>query len=72
MTDDIRWMDGQAANGKFVLKMVYANGGTAYLKNDSYSGIVHYYNLLQDCPEIVNALILNPDGQPVCEMSKAA
>lgn len=67
---DIRWLDGKPAGNKFVMRMQYANGGTAFMKNETYEGIVHYYNLLQGCPEVVNAVIFDPTGVAVNEMSK--
>lgn len=70
MKDDVRWLDGQPATGKFVMRMEYANGGTAYMKNATYEGIVNHYNLLITCPDVVDAYIYNPQGECVNQMNK--
>lgn len=68
--DNVIWLDNNSSTGMFVLKMHYANGGMAYMKNKTYNGIVHFFNLISGCPDIVDACIYNPNGEPVFEMNK--
>ena len=68
---DINWLDGKPATGKFIMQMHYANGGRAYMKNETYEGIVRYYNSLSGCPDIVDAYIYNPQGEIISNRKAA-
>jgi hypothetical protein len=63
--DDIRWLDGKDSVGKFVMKMNYANGSVAYMKNESLDRIKHYHDLVAKMPEIVEAIVYDPQGKAV-------
>jgi hypothetical protein len=68
--NDIRWLDGKNATGKFILEMGFANGSKSYLKNESYDKILHYYNILWDCPECVSMTIFNPQTEQIASKFK--
>jgi len=68
---DIKWLDGQDAKGKFILEMLFANGGTGYLKNDSYEAICKHYEVLWDSPEVVSMTLYHPNGKVVAAKNKA-
>ena len=67
MNDNIRWLDGKSAEGKFILELNYTNGGTGYLKNESEERINHYYEIMADSPEIAGLTIYRPDGSIVVQ-----
>lgn len=70
MKDDVRWLDGKTAEGKFIMKIFYANGGTAYMKNATHEGIMNHYDLLNGCPDVVDICVYNPNGEFVHQMKK--
>ena len=70
--DDVQWFDNKDCQGHFVLEMNYKNGGRAYMKNESKEKIEFYYGLLQDCPDVLTAVIYNPAGKPLVTWAKAA
>ena len=63
MKEDIRWMDGKPAEGKFIMKIVYDNGSMAYMKSDTYEGIVSHYNLMIGFSNVVDASIYGQTGE---------
>lgn len=67
---NITWLDGQDANGQFILEMKFVKG-TGYLKNHSYEKIVEYYNLFWDCADVVGMTIYNPQNQVVASKNRA-
>lgn len=73
--ENINWVDGQNADGKYILQIHFASGGTGYMKNDSYDKLCNYYTLFWDCPEVVGLTIYNPSHQVIAtktRMSQAA
>lgn len=58
---NIQWLDGKSAAGKFILEIEYANGSKCYLKNESKHRINEYYKMIQDCPEVAQLTIYNPE-----------
>lgn len=70
--ENIKWLDCKSATGKFIMKMFYANGITAYMKNSTYEGIINHYDLLKICPDVVDVCIYNPQGYPVNQHLNAA
>jgi hypothetical protein len=68
--NDIRWLDGKNSNGKFILEMLFSNGGTGYLKNDSYEAISKHYEVLWDSPEVVSMTLYHPNGKVVAAKNK--
>jgi len=62
---DIAWLDGKDAKGKFVLQIFYKSGKSAYMKNQSMETLEQYANLLSTCPDVVDTVIYNPDGEKV-------
>jgi hypothetical protein len=68
---DIKWLDGKDATGKFVLEMSFANGGTSYLKNESYDQVCNWYDTLWGSPEVVSMTLFNASGKVVAAKNKA-
>jgi len=66
--ENIQWLDGKDAKGKFVLEIEYANRSKGYLKNESEHRINEYYKMLQDCPEVAQLTIYNPNESIVVRM----
>jgi len=69
---NIKWLDGQNAFGKYVLEILYDNGSSGYMKNDSYEQICHYYRLALELPEVLSVTIYNPQWKVVCTTARAA
>ena len=72
MLNDINWLDGNNADGMFVLEICYANGTKGYLKNKEHERIAHYIALLSDIPEVSNFLVYNPEGKQILGTRMAA
>lgn len=66
--EDIRWLDGKDAKGKFVLEIEYANRSKGYLKNENLGQIKEYYKMLQGCPEVAQLTIYSPEESIVVRM----
>jgi hypothetical protein len=58
---EINWLDGNNADGMFVLEICYTNGTKGYLKNKEHERITHYITLLSDMPEVANFHVYNPE-----------
>lgn len=72
LVDDIRWLDGKPATGKFILRIDYDNGSCGFLKNDNIDKIKEYHRILFDCPEVVKMTVYNPQGSVQNEYKKVA
>lgn len=62
--NNIAWLDGKDADGKFILEINFAGGGKSYLKNDE-SGINRHYEFFWSMDEIVGMTIYSPQRQIV-------
>lgn len=62
---EITWLDGKSADGMFILRFDYSNGGVGFLKNDKYEKLVEYVRIMSDCPDVVQMTISDPAGNPV-------
>lgn len=62
---NINWFDGKDAKNNFVLEMLFANGGTGFLKNESYEKISGQYDFFWDNDQIVGMTLYNPEGKVV-------
>lgn len=69
---DIKWLDGKNAAGKYVLEIIFVNGGKGYLKNEKYETISEQYRVLFDSPEVAGMTLYHINGKPICTKSKTA
>jgi len=69
---DIKWIDGKSATGKYVLEIIFVNGGKGYLKNENYEAISGQYTGLIDCPEVAGMTLYNADGKCIASKCKTA
>ena len=69
---NIKWLDGQNAVGKYVLELMYDNGSVSYMKSESYDQIRNYHSLALGMSEVVGVTIYNPKWQVVCSTARAA
>lgn len=68
----INWLDGKDSTGKFVLEIMFRDGGTGYLKNESYEETCKSYDLFWDSAEVVGLTIFSPDWKPVATRTRMA
>lgn len=57
--NNIAWLDGNNAEGKFILEINFAYGGKGYLKSDE-AGINNHYEFFWSMDEIVGMTVYNP------------
>ena len=69
---EIQWLDGKDSNGKFILELVFQDGGKNYLKNESSEEICRNYDIFWESREIVGMTIFNPEGKPVATRTRMA
>jgi hypothetical protein len=53
---DIKWFDGNSAEGKFILEINFIGGGKGYFKHESYDGIMNILNIIKNHPEILGTI----------------
>lgn len=70
MRNDINWLDGKDAKGKFILEINFQNGGTGFLKNNDVEKLNHYVEVLFSSPEVMCMTIYNPEGVVVSSKPK--
>jgi len=68
---NVKWLDGADAVGKYVLEFYFEDGGTGYLKNESYEQITHWYKLFFECDHVVGMTLYNAAGESIARQSKA-
>ena len=56
-TMDINWLDGNNAEGMFILEICYVDGTKGYLKNKEREQIAYYIGLFSDMPAVSNFLV---------------
>ena len=54
---NINWLDGNSAEGMFILEICYSDGTKGYLKNKEREQIEGYIALFSDMPEVSNFLV---------------
>lgn len=67
--NNIAWLDGKNADGKFILEMNFTGGGKSYFKSDE-KGINNHYEFFWGMDEIVGMTIYNTQRQIVCSKFK--
>jgi len=70
--DNIAWLDGKDANGKFILEILFSNGKTGYLKNSNLEVLNDYQRIFRSATDIVKMTIYDPAKNVVSEKSKMA
>jgi hypothetical protein len=68
--DEVKWLDGKQSHGKYVLEMVFADGGKGYLKNESKNRIEEQYEFFWNCEEVVQLTIFDTNGQWIVSKAK--
>jgi hypothetical protein len=69
---EIQWLNGKDSNGKFVLEIMFRDGGAGYLKNESYDETYKSYDLFWDSSEVVGLTIFDLDGKPIATRTRMA
>ena len=61
----IQWLDGESADGMFILEIMFKDGKIGYIKNKSLEVINNYKKIFKNYPEILEMNVNYP-------LSKAA
>lgn len=69
---NITWLDGKDSTGKFVLEIMFQDGGKGYLKNESYEETCKSYDFFWDSSKVVGLTIFDPEGKPVATRTRMA
>ena len=68
---DIRWLDGQSAEGQFVLEIMFENGRPGYLKSKTYQKACDNYERFWEInPEIVGMTLYSPEWKPIATKTR--
>lgn len=68
---NIKWNDGKTSEDKFVLEIMFSDGGKNYLKGD-YSRISNHYTILWEEDNVVGMTIYNPQWKVVAAKFRSA
>jgi hypothetical protein len=67
----VRWLDGQSAEGQFVLEIMFSGGGMGYMKSKTYEqACQNYDNFWNINPEIVGMTLYNLEGKVVANKTR--
>lgn len=72
INENINWLDGESADGMFVLEMLFRNGQKGYLKSETHEIAMERYMLALEYEEVVCMTIHDPAGRIVQDYSKYA
>lgn len=63
---EIKWLDGESADDKYILEIVFSNGSKGYIKNYSLDQINRYKNLMINDKDVLDCLIHEPFSFSKC------